>query len=43
MKEGDNNTRFFHRLTNSHRKANHVRGIEVDSVLYESYNGEMGI
>ena len=35
MKEGDNNTRFFHRLANSHRRANHIRSIEVDGVLYE--------
>ena len=35
MKEGDNNTRFFHRIANSHRRTNHIRGIEVDGVLYE--------
>ena len=35
MKEGDNNTWFFHRLANSHRKANQIKRIEVDSVLYE--------
>ena len=35
VKEGDNNTRFFHRLVNSHRIANHIRSIEVDGVLYE--------
>ena len=35
MKEGDNNTRFFHRLANSHRNANHIKRIEVDGVLYE--------
>ena len=35
MKEGDNNTRFFHRLANSHRRANHIRSSEVDGVLYE--------
>ena len=35
MKEGDNNTRFFHRLANSNRRANHIRSIEVDGVLYE--------
>ena len=35
MKEGDNNTRFFHRLENSHRKANHISSVEVDGVLYE--------
>ena len=35
VKEGDNNTRFFHRLENSHRKANHISSVEVDGVLYE--------
>ena len=35
MKEGDNNTRFFHRVANSHRRTNHIWGIEVDGVLYE--------
>ena len=35
MKEEDNNTRFFHRLANSHRRVNHIRSIEVDRVLYE--------
>ena len=35
MREGDNNTRFFHRVATSHRRTNHIRGIEVDGVLYE--------
>ena len=35
MKEGDNNTRFFHRLANSHRNANSIKRIEVDGVIYE--------
>ena len=35
MKEGDNNTRFFHRLANSHRSANQIKRIEVDGVFYE--------
>ena len=35
MKEADNNTRFFHRVANSHRRTNRIRGIEVDGVLYE--------
>ena len=35
VKEGDNNTCFFHRVANSHRKTNYIRGIEVDVVLYE--------
>ena len=35
MKEGDNNTRFFHRVANSYRRTNYLRGIEVDGVLYK--------
>ena len=35
MKEGDNNTRFFYQVANSHRRTNHIQGIEVDGVLYE--------
>ena len=35
MKEGDNNTRFFHRLANSHRNANQIKRIEMDGILYE--------
>ena len=34
-KEGDNNTRFFHRLANSHRRTNQIRGVEVERALYE--------
>ena len=36
LKEGDNNTRFFHRLANSHRRANTMRGVEVDGIIYEA-------
>ena len=35
VKEGDNNTRFFHRLANPHKNANQIKRIEVDGVLYE--------
>ena len=35
MKEGDNNTQFFHRLANSHRNANQIKRIEVDGIFYE--------
>ena len=35
LKEGDNNTSFFHRVANSNRRTNYLRGIEVDGVLYE--------
>ena len=33
--KGDNNTRFFHRVANSHRRINHIWRIEVDGFLYE--------
>ena len=36
LKEGDYNTRFFHRLANSHRRANTLRGVEVDGTMYEA-------
>ena len=35
IKEGDNDTRFFHRLANSYRRTNQTRGVEVEGVLYE--------
>ena len=35
MKEGDNNTHFFHQVANSHRRTKHIQGIDVDGVLYE--------
>ena len=40
IKEGDNNTRIFHRLANSHRRTNFIRTVEVDGVLYE---GELDV
>ena len=39
IKDGDNNTRFIHRIANSHRRTNQIREVEVevevDGVLYE--------
>ena len=35
VKEGGNNTRFFHRLANSHRNTNQIKRFEVDGVLHE--------
>ena len=35
MEEGDNNMHFFHRLANSHRRANLISRVEVEGVLYE--------
>ena len=35
-KEGDNNARLFHRLTNSHKRANKMRDVEVDDIMYKA-------
>ena len=35
IKEGDNNTKFFHKVANSHRRYNHLRFLEVNEVIYE--------
>ena len=35
IKEGDNNTKFFHKMANSHRRYNHLNFLEVDGVMYE--------
>ena len=35
IKEVDNNARFFHRIANSHRRTNQIRGVEVDGILFE--------
>ena len=35
INEGDNNTKFFHKMTNSHRRFNHLRTLEVDGVVFE--------
>ena len=35
VKEGDNNTKFFHMMANSHRRSNHLSFLEVDGVIYE--------
>ena len=35
IKEGDNNTKFFHKMANSHRRYNHLRTLEVDGVVFE--------
>ena len=35
IKEGDNNTQFFHRIANSHRQTNQIREVEVDGIHYE--------
>ena len=35
IKEEDNNTKFFHKVANSHRRYNHLSILEVDEVIYE--------
>uniref|UniRef100_A0A2N9F4W2 Reverse transcriptase domain-containing protein n=1 Tax=Fagus sylvatica TaxID=28930 RepID=A0A2N9F4W2_FAGSY len=35
LQEGDNNTKFFHRMANSNRRWNYMGGLEVDGVFYE--------
>jgi hypothetical protein len=35
LKEGDNNTKFFHKVENSNRRRNFIGELEVDGVYYE--------
>ena len=35
IKKGDINTKFFHKVANSHRRFNHLSFLEVDGVIYE--------
>ena len=35
IKEGDNSTKFFHKMANSYRRYNHLRILEVDRVVFE--------
>ena len=35
IKEGDNNTKFFHKIANSYRRYNYLGILEVDGVIYE--------
>ncbi len=34
LKEGDDNTKFFHRTANFNRRRNYLSGLEVDGVFY---------
>jgi len=33
LKEGDNNTKFFHRVANSHRRYNHVGALRINGAM----------
>ena len=35
LKEGDNNTKFFHKMANLHRRYNYMDKVVVDGVVYE--------
>ena len=34
LKEGDNNTKFFHKMANSNRRCNFMEKMEVDGTTY---------
>ena len=42
IKEGDNNTKFFHKMANSRRRHNHISMLEVNGVIYKD-ESEMAI
>ena len=35
IKEGDNNTKFFHKIANPHKRYNYLGILEMDRVIYE--------
>ncbi len=35
LKEGHNNTKFFHQMANSHRRNNYMERVEVDGTVFE--------
>ena len=35
IKEGDNNTKIFHKMANSQTRHNHISMLEVNGVIYE--------
>ena len=44
LKEGDRNTRFFHKMENSHRKHNEVRKLKINEVyVREGHDLKQGV
>ena len=41
IKEGDNNTKFFHKMANVRGRYNHLGILEVNGVLYEEESKEV--
>ena len=39
LKEGDKNTRFFHKITNSHRKHNDITRLKINGVWFREGHG----
>ena len=39
IREGDNNTKFFHKMANSHRRRNQIKSIEVDGSRFDEESG----
>ena len=35
LKEGDNNTKFFHKMANYHQRCNYMENLEVEGVVYK--------
>jgi hypothetical protein len=36
LKEGDNNTKYFHKVANSNRRRNYMDQVEVEGIVYEN-------
>jgi hypothetical protein len=36
LKEGDNNTKYFHKMANSNRRRNYMHRVEVDGIVHET-------
>ena len=36
LKEGNNNTKFFHKMANSNRRRNYMKTVEVDDIVHET-------